>query len=335
MVRINVYAYRNRTGIRATSNWKLKYVYGSGWCLLGKLLKFPLPTSILIERLASALHVMSSFIYLRNHMNKKSQKLRAIVGTTSLGLCVALLAPVTYAQETEPNATPFRPTVTSGANLSAPGWVELEIGGQRQGGNGTDARNSVPYLLKYSFNDKFALLLGGDGYVTTTPAQGGADVTGLGDTTTTLKYRAPDAIDGMSFGLEATVKFPTASEGLGTGQYDYSLKGIYGIDLPQGFHLDTNLMATRMGNATTDQGLYQWTWAAAVSRPLGDRWTLAFDLSGTQQRGAASTAQYLVAASYAMNKRVVLDAGFAHGLNSDSPRFTAFGGMTVLIGKLN
>ena len=94
-------------------------------------------------------------------------------------------------------------------------------------------------------------------------------------------------------------------------------------------------MATRLGRVTADQGLYQWTWAAAVSHPVGERWTLAFDLSGTQQQGAASTAQYLVAGSYAMNKRVVLDAGFAHGLNRDTPKFTVFGGMTVLIGKLN
>jgi hypothetical protein len=33
--------------------------------------------------------------------------------------------------------------------------------------------------------------------------------------------------------------------------------------------------------------------------------------------------------------RVVLDAGFAQGLNSDTPKYTVFGGMTVLIGKLN
>ena len=53
------------------------------------------------------------------------------------------------------------------------------------------------------------------------------------------------------------------------------------------------------------------------------------------KRGAASTAQYLVAASYALNKRVVLDAGFSQGLTSDTPKYSAFGGMTVLIGKLH
>jgi hypothetical protein len=94
-------------------------------------------------------------------------------------------------------------------------------------------------------------------------------------------------------------------------------------------------MVTRLGPVAVNQGSCQWTWAAAVSRAVGERWTLALDLSGTQQQGAASTAQYLVAASYALNRRVVLDAAFAQGLNSDTPKYTVFGGMTVLIDKLN
>ena len=268
---------------------------------------------------------------MKNHLQKRF----TIVAMTGVSLCIAMAAPMAHSQEAEPSATPFRPTVTSGASLSAPGWLELELGGQRLGGNGFDARNSWPYLLKYSLNDRFALLLGGDAYVAVAPALGGANVTGRGDSSATLKYRAPDAMEGMTFGLEATVKFPSASEGLGTGERDYSLKGIYGLDLPKGFHLDTNLMATRLGSVTANQGLYQWTWAAAVSHAVGERWTLAFDLSGTQQRGAASSAQYLLAASYALNPRVVLDTGFAQGLNSDTPKYTVFGGMTLLLGKIN
>ncbi len=267
-------------------------------------------------------------------MNKKLQNLCAIHAAAGFGLCISMLAPMAHSEEAEPSATPFRPTVTSGASLSAPGWLELEFGGQRLGGNGFDARSSWPYLLKYSLNDQFALLLGGDAYVAVTPAQFGADFTGRGDSTATLKYRAPDAIEGMSLGLEATVKFATASEGLGSGERDYSLKGIYGLDLPNGFHLDTNLMSTRLGSVSANQGQNQWTWAAAVSHAMGERWTFSFDLSGTQQRGAASTAQYMLAASYSLNQRVVLDAGFAQGLNSDTPRYTVFSGMTVLIGKL-
>ncbi len=254
----------------------------------------------------------------------------ALTGVCALALLTSSLA---HAEQEEPSATPFRPTVTSGANLSAPGWLELELGGQRLGGNAADQRNSWPYLLKYSLNDRFALLLGGDAYVSVAPAQA-PPFSGRGDTSLTLKYRAPDVLEGSSFGLEATVKLPTALDGIGSGQRDYSLKGIFGIDLPNAFHLDTNLMATRLGGVAVDQGNYQWTWAAAVSRQIGDAWTLAGDISGTNQRGAPSTAQFLSSVSYAVNKRLVIDGGFAVGLNSDTPKFTLFTGLTVLLGKV-
>jgi hypothetical protein len=253
--------------------------------------------------------------------------------TALCALALITIPVVAHAEDEAPSATPFRPTVTSGAAISAPGWLELEFGGQRLGGNGMDARNSWPYLLKYSFNDRYALLLGGDSYVATTPAES-ALIDGPGDTTLTLKYKAPGAPEGVSYGLEATMKFPTAADGLGSGERDYSLKGIYGFDMANGFHLDTNLTATRMGSVSANQGQYQWTWATALSRQVGEAWTLAGDLSGTSQSGAPATAQFLAAASYAVNKRLVVDAGFANGLNKDTPKFTVFAGLTVLIGKI-
>jgi hypothetical protein len=252
----------------------------------------------------------------------------------SLGFLAMALAGPAQAEQEQPGATPFRPTVTSGANISMPGWLELEFGGQRLGGNGADQRNSWPYLLKYSVNERFALLIGGDAYVSVAPAQSVA-FNGQGDTTLTLKYRAPEAPEGSSFGIEATVKLPTAMDGIGSGERDYSLKAIYGVDLPNELHLDTNLMTTRLGAVATNQGRYQWAWAAAVSRQFGDKWTLAGDLSGTGQAGSPSTAQFLSALSYALTRRVVLDAGFAAGLNSSTPSFNVFAGMTMLIGKIN
>ena len=250
------------------------------------------------------------------------------------GALALTLSGIAAADQEEPSATPFRPTVTSGANISAPGWLELEFGGQRLGGNNADQRNSWPYLLKYSFNDRFALLFGSDAYVTLVPAQG-PPLNGPGDTTLTLKYRAPDAVEGMSLGLEAGTKLSTAGQGIGSGERDYSLKGIYGVDLLDDFHLDTNLMLTRLGAVTADQGHYQWAWAAAISRQIGGAWTLAGDLSGVSQSGLPSTAQFLASASYAVNRRLVIDGGLAAGLNSDTPRFTLFAGLTVLLGKVH
>lgn len=240
-----------------------------------------------------------------------------------------LVAAAAHAAEDEVSATPFRPTVTSGAALSAPGWLELELGGQRLGGHDQDRRNSLPYLLKYSLDERFALLLGGDALVAV------PGLRGSGDTALTLKYRAPDPSVGLSIGMEATLKLPTASNGLGSGKRDESLKAIVGIDLPESFHLDTNLLVTRLGAISPGQGRTQLAWAAALSHPLGDAWTLAGDLSGTRQTGAPSTVQFLAAASYAASKRWVFDGGLAAGLNHDTPKWTVFAGVTVLLGRLN
>lgn len=249
-------------------------------------------------------------------------------------LAGALAAPMALAEDAEPAATPFRPTVTSGANLSLPGWLEVEFGGQRLGGHDTDRRSSLPYLLKYSLNDQFAVLVGGDAHVWVAPS-GDASISGAGDTTLTVKYRAPDRWEGVTLGAEAAVKLPTAVDGAGSGQRDYSLKGIHGVDLPAGFHLDTNLVATRMGENPSGVSKNQWTWAAAVSHAVGEAWTLAADLSGTRQSGVPSTQQLLGAASYAATPRVVIDGGCAAGLNSNTPRWTVFAGITVLVGRVN
>lgn len=268
------------------------------------------------------------------NQSPRINSLGSIFHATCVGTLALALSNFACAQQEAPSATPFRPTVTGGANLSAPGWLELEFGGQRLGGNDVDQRNSLPYLLKYSLNDRYALLLGGEAHVNLVPAQA-PRLSGAGDTTVTLKYRAPDQAEGTSLGLEATVKLPTAAPGIGSGERDYSVKGIYGIDLPGDLHLDTNLMLTRLGGVPSTQASHQWTWALALSRQFGDAWTVAGDLSGTSQGGAPSTAQFLLAASYAVNKRLVIDAGLAAGLNRNSPGFTVFSGLTVLLGKLN
>jgi len=239
-----------------------------------------------------------------------------------------------HAQQSEPAATPFRPTVTSGAAISLPGWLELELGGQRLGGHGADQRSSLPYLLKYSFNEQWALLLGGDARVSSRPA-GAPALSGMGDTALTLKWRGSAAPEGTSYGVEASVKFPTAGTGLGSGERDYGLKGIYGLDIAEGWHLDGNLLATQLGAVDTGQGRLQSAWAMALSHGVGPAWTLAADLSGTHQRGAADTAQLLAAASYVLSPRLVLDGGLAGGLNRNTPKWTLFAGMTVLLGQLH
>ena len=72
---------------------------------------------------------------------------------------LAALLPLTLAADDEPAATPYRPSVAGGAFMSRPGWLEVEFAGQRSGGNHTDRRDNLPYLLKLALSENWRVLL--------------------------------------------------------------------------------------------------------------------------------------------------------------------------------
>ncbi len=256
----------------------------------------------------------------------------------SLVSCAVLtFSSALFAADNEVSATPSRPTVASGASISEAGWVEIELGMQRTRdtlSGAAENRDALPYLAKYSFDKRWALWLGGDAAIRDEGA--GSTMRGVGDTTVTLKHKFSIDNEKLSAGFEAAIKLPTADEskGLGSGEKDFGLKGIYGVDLPAGLHLDTNLGATRYGLETAGVSRTGYLWAVALSRPVSEKLTLAADLSGTRQTGVPSTRQLMLAGSYAISKRIVADAGMQWGLNDNSPDWTAFAGVTLLLGKI-
>ena len=161
----------------------------------------------------------------------------------------------------------------------------------------------------------------------------GSTLSGLGDAAVIIKRRF--ALDeNTAFGLEGGVNLPAAKEGLGRRKTDYLITGIYSANLGV-FHADLNLSATRLGQVGDGESSLQTAWAAFISRPFGERWGVASELSGTLRKGAPSTAQFLLAESYNYSKRFVFDTGNAIGLNHASPDWSVFAGMTMLIGKIN
>ena len=242
------------------------------------------------------------------------------------------------ADDDRPEAVPYRPTVSTPAQLSAPGWLEVELGGLRADDPHPDAdprrRSSVPYALKLAWSDDWGIRLQGDAFVRQTSGDGHV-AAGVGDTAIVLKRRL--ALDEASaFGLEAGVDLPTAPHriGTGSGQTDYSLDGIFSSDFATGWHTDVNAVGTRLGAVAPHAGRLQALGAWDVSRGFADRWTAAVELSGTHERRAPGTAQALGALSYAARRDIVLDFGCAHALNRATPNWQFFGGATVVVGKL-
>lgn len=240
-----------------------------------------------------------------------------------------MLAAILPARADELAATPYRPTVSDPAKLPVPGWLEVESGVQNsREPNGR--QQSLPYLLKLAFSDRFGVLLGGDAYLSALDDKGNRK-RGFGDTSLTLKGALPVSKTTM-LGLELGNLFPSSPGGIGNARADYTANGILSTDLAN-YHLDINLNVTRLGDPQ-GAGRLQGGWAASLSRDLGEKLNAAAEFSGTNQHNATPTAKFLTALSYAQTPKVVWDAGASHGLNRESEDWALFAGVTVLAQKL-
>ena len=125
-----------------------------------------------------------------------------------------------------PAVVPYRPSVSTPAQLSAPGWLELEAGGLRASGDGS-ARTSIPYTLKLAFTPDWGIRVGGEGWVRQS-APGDAQ-SGVGDTSVVLKRRFAVS-DATAWGVELGETFPTAKSSIGLGHAATTVNGIFSSD---------------------------------------------------------------------------------------------------------
>ena len=246
---------------------------------------------------------------------------------------IALIAAMSVCAEArDPTATPYRPTVSNPADLSEPGWLEVELGWQQIKGGSDKRRDSFPALAKLAFSEDWGILVGGELAVRRTDADN-VEYKGGGDTTFFVKRRIPTSTEGTAWGIEAGYKVPTAKDTIGTGKADYILNGIYSTDV-SGNHLDLNLGPTRVGAITHGEGRFQYNWASSLSRNLDEKWGVFGELSGNYQQGMPALSQFMAGTSYNFSKRIVFDAGATSGLAAASQDWSIFAGVTLLLHKL-
>ena len=230
--------------------------------------------------------------------------------------------------------TPYRPTVSTPAALSAPGWLEVESGLQAVDAGASTYRDSLPYSLKLAFSADWGVRIGGEAWVRN-PIAAGDRVSGVGDTSLVLKRRFA-LNDQAAFGVEFGVTAPTARAGAhsGSGKTDYFATGIYSADFAHSLHADINVGVTQLGAADPATSRRQALWAAALQDGLSDKWGLVAELSGTRQSGVHAPAQILAGATYSPGKRVTWDLGMVRGLTSTTPTWGVFVGTTFLVSRL-
>lgn len=264
--------------------------------------------------------------------NTRSGSLPGLTNGRIVASGLAVFVCVAAAEDGAPAVTPYRPSVSTPAALSAPGWLEVETGLQSTGAVDPARRESLPYTLKLAFTPDWGIRIGGDALVRQRSADG-SSLRGGGDTTIVLKRRLA-VNDASAFGLELGVKLPTARNGLGTGHNDAGLNGIYSADFAGKWHADLNLNVNRLGGVDPGVGRWQKGWAAALSRNLTERWGIVGELSGTHQAGNGSTSQALVAASCSVSPAITLDLGVSKGLTAASGAWSVFSGVTFLAARL-
>ncbi|RFP09237.1 transporter [Duganella sp. BJB488] len=244
-------------------------------------------------------------------------------------LAVSVIAVPLHAQDGTA-ITPYRPSVSSPAQLPTPGQLEFETGGLI-GKLGDSRRESLPYTFKLAFNEQWGVLIGGEAYVSTR-SEGGARQRGLGDTSLVLK-RAFLLDSATALGLELGVKLPSAQDTIGSGKSDLNINSIFSQDIGV-VHMDANLNATRLGAYEAGTGRIQTGWSASFSVPVLEKWGMTTEVSGTRRSGQANTAQLLVAAAYSPTKRLTIDFGVAKGLNPASQDWSLFSGVVLPLAKL-
>ena len=225
--------------------------------------------------------------------------------------------------------TPYRPSVSSPAQLPAPGQLEIELGGLHAR-SGEARRSSLPFALKLAFSNEWGAVVSGEAHVW---ARDGSDTAqGLGDTTLVLK-RAWIVDDASAFGIELAAKLPTANDRIGSGRADYTLNTIYSRDIGP-VHLDANLNATRLGVFDEGTGRTQTGASASFSGALADRWGLTGEVSGTRRSGADHGLQLLTALTYSPNRRLTFDIGLARAVRPTPATTQVFAGVVFPLAKL-
>ena len=246
-------------------------------------------------------------------------------------LLLLALAAAARADDDEPRPTPYRPSVSTPAALSAPGWLEIEAGWQH---NHTDdsRRDSIPLSFKVAFDPDWGIRLGNEAWVRQRSDAG--ERSGFGDTSLVLKRRF-GIDDDQAFGLEGSVTVPTGKNGIGfgSGKPDYAVNAIYSGDFGA-WHTDLNLLAARLGQPDPGASRTLWLFAGSLSRQLDDRWAVVGEYADTRQSGAEDSRQLLLAASYNLSKRMTIDAGAARSVRRGDSTWSAFTGFTWLAARL-
>lgn len=237
-----------------------------------------------------------------------------------------ILQPLLAASE-QLMVTPYRPTISNPAELSALRHVELEFGAQSTQPGQTVERDSLPFLLKYPFAEQWGLMVGGEAWINSRDQDG--TVSGFGNTAVMLKHYHPLS-QTLAVGIEAGAILPSARSSLGQGRTDYLTNLIVSQDIAD-LRIDINAGVTRRGFKQAGVERFMYNWAIAASQMFTQRWGIAGEFSGLLAEQQAASSQFLTSFNYQVTPAVVVDFGGSIGMTEATDDYVIFTGVSWLL----
>ena len=233
-----------------------------------------------------------------------------------------------------PAVVPYRPSVSTPAQLSAPGYLELEAGGLRATGpDSGSSRTTLPYTLKLAFTPDWGIRVGGDAWVRQA-APGEHATAACGDTSVVLKRRFAVS-DATAWGLELGEKFPTAGSTLRQRPRRHHrqrhLQQRLRAGLAHRHQPQRDAPGRAVGPAARLAGRLGRGGLAHAHRRLGRGRRVLRHAPG---RHAPAPRSSWPRPAGTQSPAAVFDFGAARGLNDASPRWQVFAGVTVRLAKL-
>ena len=229
---------------------------------------------------------------------------------------------------------PERPTVATHAGTVAPGYIELEEGGEWDRWPGRERTFFAPTNLKIGLTSRAQLNLLVN--VIHDPRIAGRDID-FGDLTVGVKYRVLDNHPILGdFAVLPAVKFPTASGDAGTGTTDLSLLFISSHQLGP-VAMDPNAGATRRSGDGSSAPTIATIWTASfgfpIAGPIGATAEVFGFPSTSGPAGSRATAALLLGPTFLAREWLAFDAGFITPLTGPQPH-ALYAGFVLNFGRL-
>ncbi|HEY6350823.1 MAG TPA: hypothetical protein VI636_15590 [Candidatus Angelobacter sp.] len=231
-------------------------------------------------------------------------------------------------------ANPGRPTVSTPATLTPPGYLQVETGvlGAEKSGEFAN-RTGIEAVVKLSLTRRFELLVQTEPMVF-------SDLGLSGDREPGEVFAGFQALIHKGEGLHPTFSVsyfrrlyasPAPELDMGTNRQSALL--LVSFDVRR-FHIDTNGIVTDQITDATVVHRAQFGQTFSISHPVFHHLAMSGELwHFSQPLTRSNAAGLLLAPSYAVNRLLVLDGGFNRGLTGSSTRWEGFIGLTYLFPK--